>query len=162
MFLSNKRTWKWTWIFWQWGKIIVKRATQVSGLIVWIVIIFFGIFSINYKVYMLKAWHKLKMFLHVQSTQTLKMDNSCFFQTFLFLPNIYHSFWKLERILTLMIKRAKGLELMKIVLITHLNTFGPKVFLTLKIMDFENVAWTKVVHIYVIKGMNVFISKIKC
>jgi hypothetical protein len=39
-----------------------------------------------------------------------------------------------------MIKRAKGLELMKIVLITHLNTFGSKVFLTLKIMDFENVA----------------------
>jgi hypothetical protein len=51
---------------------------------------------------------------------------------------------------------------MKIVFITHLNTFGSKVFLTLKIMDFENVAWTKVVHIYVIKGMNVFISKIKC
>jgi hypothetical protein len=39
-----------------------------------------------------------------------------------------------------MIKRAKGLELMKIVFITHLNTFGSKVFLTLKIMDFENVA----------------------
>jgi hypothetical protein len=53
-----------------------------------------------------------------------------------------------------MIKKAKGLELMKIVFITHLNTFGSKVFLTLKIMDFENVALTKVIHIYVIKGMN--------
>jgi hypothetical protein len=60
----------------------------------------------------------------------------------------------LERILPLMIRRAKGLELMKIVFITHLNTFGSKVFLTLKIMDFENVVLTKVIHIYVIKGMN--------
>jgi hypothetical protein len=47
-----------------------------------------------------------------------------------------------------MIRRANGLELMKIVFITHLSTFGSKVFLTLKIMDFENVALTKVVHIY--------------
>jgi len=60
----------------------------------------------------------------------------------------------LERILTLIIRRAKGLELMKIVLITNLNTFGSKVFLTLKIMDFESVTLIKVVHIYVIMGMN--------
>ncbi len=53
-----------------------------------------------------------------------------------------------------MIKKAKGLELMKIVFMTHLNTFGSKVLLTLKIMDFENVTLTKVLHIYVIKGMN--------
>jgi hypothetical protein len=48
-----------------------------------------------------------------------------------------------------MIKRAKGLELMKIIFITHLSTFGSKVFLTLKFMDFENVALTKVIHIYI-------------
>jgi hypothetical protein len=53
-----------------------------------------------------------------------------------------------------MIKREKRLEVMKTTFIIHLNTFGSKVFLTLKIMDFENVALTKVVHIYVIKGMN--------
>jgi hypothetical protein len=53
-----------------------------------------------------------------------------------------------------MIRRTKGLELMKIILITHLNTFGSKVCLTVKIMDFENVVSTKVIHIYVIKGMN--------
>jgi hypothetical protein len=47
-----------------------------------------------------------------------------------------------------MIKTAKGLELMKIIFITHLSTFGLKVLLTLKVMDFENVALTKVVHIY--------------
>jgi hypothetical protein len=35
-----------------------------------------------------------------------------------------------------MFRMAKGLELM-IFLITHLSTFGSKVFLTLKIMDFE-------------------------
>jgi hypothetical protein len=38
--------------------------------------------------------------------------------------------------------------------IIHLSTFGSKVFLAFKIMDFENVALTKVIHIYVIKGMN--------
>jgi len=65
-----------------------------------------------------------------------------------------HSFLKLERILTLRIIRTKGLELIKIVFITHLNTFGSKVFLTLKIMNFENVTLTKVVHIYVIEDMN--------
>ncbi len=42
-----------------------------------------------------------------------------------------------------MIRMSKRIELMKIVFITHLNTFGSKVFLTLKIMDFENVALTK-------------------
>jgi hypothetical protein len=60
----------------------------------------------------------------------------------------------LKRILTLIIKRAKGLELVKIIFITYLNTFGSKMFLTLKIMDFENVPLTKVIHVYVIKGMN--------
>jgi hypothetical protein len=46
-------------------------------------------------------------------------------------------------ILTLMIRRAKGLKLLNYVFLTDLNTFGSKVFLTLKIMDFENVALTK-------------------
>jgi len=53
-----------------------------------------------------------------------------------------------------MIRREKKLELMKIIFITHLSTFGSKMFLTLKIMDFKNVVLTKVVHIYVIEGMN--------
>jgi hypothetical protein len=38
-----------------------------------------------------------------------------------------------------MIRKANGVELMKIVLITDLNIFGSNVFLTLKIMDFENL-----------------------
>jgi hypothetical protein len=53
-----------------------------------------------------------------------------------------------------MIKRAKGLELMKIIFITNFSTFDSKMFLSLKIMDFENVALTKNFHIYVIEGMN--------
>ncbi len=43
---------------------------------------------------------------------------------------------------------------MKIIFITDLNTFDSKVFLSLKIMDIENVFLTKVVHVYMIKGMN--------
>jgi hypothetical protein len=60
----------------------------------------------------------------------------------------------LEKILTLIIRRVKGLELMKIVSITDLNTFGLKVLLNLKIKDFENVPLTKVVYVYVIEGTN--------
>jgi hypothetical protein len=43
----------------------------------------------------------------------------------------------------------------------QLNTFGSNVLLTLKIMNFDNVAITKVVHIYVIKRMNHNICDIK-
>jgi hypothetical protein len=53
-----------------------------------------------------------------------------------------------------MIRKAKGIKIMTIVFMTDLNTFGSKVFLTLKIMDFENVSLTKLVHVYVIEGMN--------
>jgi hypothetical protein len=60
-----------------------------------------------------------------------------------------------------MFRREKGLELMIFFYITHLNTFGSKVFLTFKIMDFENVALTKVVHTYVIKGMNAYLHDIQ-
>jgi hypothetical protein len=67
---------------------------------------------------------------------------------------VHHFFSKLERVLTLIIRRAKGFELKKIIFITNLNTLGLKVFLNLKIMDFENVSLTKVVHVYVIEGMN--------
>jgi hypothetical protein len=38
--------------------------------------------------------------------------------------------------------------------ITQLNTFGSKMLLNLKVMHFENVVLRKVVHIYMIKGMN--------
>ncbi len=53
----------------------------------------------------------------------------------------------------MIIRRAKGFELINF-FITHLSTFGSKLFLILKIVDFENVALTKVVHIYMIEGMN--------
>jgi hypothetical protein len=53
-----------------------------------------------------------------------------------------------------MIRKAKALELMKIVFIIDLNAFGSKVLLTLKIINFENVLLTKFVHVYVINGMN--------
>jgi hypothetical protein len=56
---------------------------------------------------------------------------------------------KIGKVLILMIRRDKKLELMKIVFITDLSIFGSKVLLILKIMDFESVVLTKVVHIYI-------------
>ncbi len=53
-----------------------------------------------------------------------------------------------------MVRRAKKLELIKIAFTTNLSTFDSKILLTLKIMDFENVLLTKVIHVYVMKGMN--------
>jgi hypothetical protein len=49
-----------------------------------------------------------------------------------------------------MIRKTKGLEL---IFIINLSTFGSKVFLILKIMDFENLPSTKVVRVYAIKGI---------
>jgi hypothetical protein len=60
----------------------------------------------------------------------------------------------LERILTLIIKKIKLLELMNFFCTIDLSTFGSKMFLRLKIMDFKNVPLTKVVHVYVIEDMN--------
>jgi hypothetical protein len=53
-----------------------------------------------------------------------------------------------------MIRRVEGLELMNF-FITHLSIFDSKMLLMLKILDFENVPLKKIVHIYVIEGMNV-------
>jgi hypothetical protein len=55
-----------------------------------------------------------------------------------------------------MIISTKGIESMKVIFVTNLSTFGSNVLLTLKTMDFENVALTKIVHIHVIKGMNAY------
>ncbi len=84
----------------------------------------------------------------------LESGQSLFISNVLFLPNMHHFKIYIYLILTLMIRKAKGLELMKMVCITNLNTFGSKMFLTLKIMDFENVFLTKVIHVHVIEGMN--------
>ncbi len=47
------------------------------------------------------------MFLYAENTQTLKIDNLCFFQMSFFSTKCAPLFLKLERILILMIKRAK-------------------------------------------------------
>ncbi len=54
----------------------------------------------------------------------------------------------------MIIKRAKGFELMNFSYIFDLNTFDFKRLLTLKIMNSENVFLAKIVHVYVIEGMN--------
>jgi hypothetical protein len=53
-----------------------------------------------------------------------------------------------------MIRKPKGFALTKFIFTTYFSTFGSNMLLTLKIMDFENVALIKVIHIYVIEGMN--------
>ncbi len=150
------------------GKITVKGTTQMSGhslklhfvclkdkkgsIIVWIIIIFLQYFPLIAKVTCSNLDITKECFYMFKTLKPRKDIH--FFQMSFFLPNVHHSLWKLERILTLMIIKAKRFELMKIIFIIHLNTFGSKVLLTLKIMDFENVAFIKVVHIYVIEGMD--------
>jgi hypothetical protein len=52
-------------------------------------------------------------------------------------------------------RRAKGLELMSFFFNNPFDHIWlSKMLLTLKILDFENLALTKVVHIYVIEVMN--------
>jgi len=59
------------------------------------------------------------------------------------LPNVHHSFSKLEMILVVMSIKAKTLEMDKIHFKTHLNIFVSNVFLALKIMNFDNMFLTK-------------------
>jgi hypothetical protein len=63
------------------------------------------------------------------------MDNLCFFELHFFS----------YQMCTILFKNC---------FITQLNTFDLKMLLNLKVMHFENVVLTKVVHIYMIKGMN--------
>ncbi len=69
---------------------------------------------------------------------------------------MHHSSSKLEMILTLMIKKEKNLKLVKFIftLSTCLNIFGSNVFLVQKIMNFEDVTLTKIIHFYVIRNLN--------
>ncbi len=94
------------------------------------------------------------MFLDVQSTQTSKVDNPYFFQTSFFPIKCAPLLLKIEEDFNIDDYKGKRTWLMKIVYITNLSTFGSNVLLTLKIMNFENVALTKVIQIYVVEGMN--------
>jgi hypothetical protein len=64
------------------------------------------------------------------------------------LSNVHHlTFSKFERFLILIIKRVKVDEIEQIHFYnTHLNAFGSYMLLALKIMNFENVFSTKVIH----------------
>ncbi len=105
------------------GKITIKEATQVSGYLLRLHFYmfkrsqgkhnsldchnFFGIFSIICKVYtfIVLTWIK-------NVFACSKHSIFVFLQILFFLANVHHSCWKLKRILTLMIRRAKVLELM--------------------------------------------------
>jgi hypothetical protein len=62
---------------------------------------------------------------------------------------VHHSFSKLEKILTLMIFIKNEIEKLKIKFTTHLSKFGSNMFLALKLINFEDVHLTKVIHFYV-------------
>jgi hypothetical protein len=61
------------------------------------------------------------------------MDNPYFFQTYFFSTKCAPFLLKIEKDLTLMIRRAKGLEVMKIIFIIDLSTFGSNMF-----FDYDN------------------------
>jgi hypothetical protein len=67
---------------------------------------------------------------------------------------VHHSFLKIEEKFKLMIRKEKGFKLMNFLLRNDLDIFSSNVFLILKILNFENVILTNVVHIYVIEDVN--------
>ncbi len=67
---------------------------------------------------------------------------------------MHHSFLKIEEKFKLMIRKEKGFKLMNFLLRNDLDIFSSNVFLILKILNFENVILTNVVHIYVIEDVN--------
>ncbi len=59
-------------------------------------------------------------------------------------------FSNLESILIIFFNE-KELNLVKFIFTTHLNAFGTNVFSALKIMNFEDMYLTKVIHFYLTK-----------
>jgi hypothetical protein len=132
-----------SWIYSCLGKIIVKGVTQVSGYSLKLLFcmfkrsqgrhnsveghnLFWNIFRWLERLCAQNLTQIKYVFACSKHSNIESGSSLCFFQTSIFLPNVHHSFWKLERILTLMIRRAKGLELIKNVFITHLSIFGSK------------------------------------
>jgi len=154
------------------GKNTIKGNTKVNGhflklhfcmfeksfewnIIIWIIIFFLEYFSSIAKFKCSKFDTNKKWFCMFKTVKLQEWTILIFFKHYFFFPNVHHFFWKLKRILTAIIKRTKGFELMKFNDFTiHLSTFASKVFFTLKILDFENVHLTKIIYIYVIEGMN--------
>ncbi len=59
-----------------------------------------------------------------------------------------------------MIKSAKGVEInKKNLFVTHIYTFGSNMLLAFSITNFDNVFLTKVVHFYMVKGMDKFYGR---
>jgi hypothetical protein len=50
----------------------------------------------------------------------------------------------------------KELRLTKNLFVTHIYTFGSNMLLALEIINFDDVSLTKVVHFYMVKGMDKF------
>jgi hypothetical protein len=98
-----------------------------GNIIILIVIICLEYFSLIAKFTCSKFDTNKKCFGMFKTLKPRKSMVLVFFKHLIFLPNVHHSFWKLKNILTLMVRRAKGLELTKIVFITNLNTFGSNV-----------------------------------
>jgi hypothetical protein len=74
------------WVDIPWNCIFVRLKNHKGNIIIWIVIISFGIFSTNYKVYMFKVWHKLKFFcifkaFKLREWTILVFSNVLFFST---------------------------------------------------------------------------------
>ncbi len=87
--------------------IFVCLKNHKGSIIVWIVIIIFGIFFI-----VCIHAQNLGGGLHVQNTQILKVDNPYFFRTSFFSIKCTPFLLKIKKIVTLMIRREKGFELM--------------------------------------------------
>ncbi len=94
------------------------------------------------------------MFLHVQSIQTSRVDYPYFFQTSFFSTNCAQLLLKVRDDFNIDVYKGKKSWMDDFFFITNFNTFGSNVLLTLKIIDFENMTLTKVVHVYMIEGMN--------
>jgi hypothetical protein len=124
------------------GKNIIKGATQVRGHFLKL---YFYMFERSQVKHNNLDFHKIfwnislitkftcskfdtnqKCFFMFKALKPWEWIVLVFFKCPFFLPNMHHSFWKLEWILTL-IRKAKWLKLMKIIFITNLSTFGSKV-----------------------------------
>jgi hypothetical protein len=81
---------------------------------------------------------------------------TCFYNMDTRIPcnRVHRSFSKLERILILMIQRAKRINIENFNFYNTFQHFGSNVVLAIKCMNFEDLFLIKVIHFYVKKHMN--------
>lgn len=125
-----------------------KGSTITSGLSIFLC----GVGSINHEDSMIKIDDVSMSFACLKHSKST-CGHSFFFKCFKEKMCIIH-FQNWRGLYYWWLKEKNELKLVKFMLTTYFSAFSSNLLLALKIMNFEDVSWTKVIHFWVIKKMD--------